>query len=295
MSTFTRLSKTLKASEEILFDNTSRFVFFSDCHRGDKSRADDFAPNRDIYTSALDFYYGRGFTYIEIGDGDELWENDRFSTLLQTHRDVYLLMRKFHMENRFYMILGNHDIVKSSRKFVERNLYKYYNSSTDEFEPLFPEIKIHEGLILKHKDTQNKIFVVHGHQGDLLNDRLWPLSRFLVRYVWRHIELFHYRNPLSPARNASRLNIVEDNIFGWVKNTNRMVITGHTHRHAFARPGAVPYFNDGCCVYNGYITGIEIQNGEIMLVKWSSSLDISGRTSVEREVLAGPKKISDFN
>ena len=35
-----------------------------------------------------------------------------------------------------------------------------------------------------------------------------------------------------------------------------------------AEPGYIPLFNDGSCVHPRSITGIEIQNGSIALVKW---------------------------
>jgi len=294
MSTFTRLDRVLNASDEILIDDTSRLVFLSDCHRGDNSKADDFASNSSIYCYALEYYYKRGYTYVEIGDGDELWENDYFSSLLQAHGNVYLQMRKFHQEGRLYMIWGNHDIFKSRSRYVKKNLYEYYDPVTQKSEPLFDNIKVHEGLILRYRDTNHKILIVHGHQGDLLNDCLWPLSRFLVRYIWRHFELLRCRNPISPARNASRTNTIESNIIRWIKANNQIVIAGHTHHAAFARPGEAPYFNDGCCVNNDYITGIEIQNGEIMLVEWYKKLSDRGLPEISRKISAGPEKINAF-
>ena len=52
----------------------SRFVVFSDAHRGDGTGADDFADNSLIYKCALDYYLAAGFTLIELGDAEELWE-----------------------------------------------------------------------------------------------------------------------------------------------------------------------------------------------------------------------------
>lgn len=56
---------------------------FSDCHRGDGSFADDFANNRNIYMHALNQYYKNDFQYIELGDGDELWENLFFKDIIE--------------------------------------------------------------------------------------------------------------------------------------------------------------------------------------------------------------------
>lgn len=294
MSTFTRLTHTFKSADEICFDNTSKFIFFSDCHRGDKSKIDDFARNSAIYRAALDYYYAHGYTYIEIGDGDELWENDRFSTLLNAHKEVYLLIQKFHREGRFYMIWGNHDIFKKSSRFVQRRLFKYYNPQTHKFEPLFDGIKVRNGLILRYSGTPHRLFIVHGHQGDTLNDYFWPLSRFIVRYVWRHIEYLRHRNPLSPARSALRMNAVERNLIRWIKINNQLVIAGHTHHPAFPMPGEILYFNSGCCIYPDHITGIEIKDDEIMLVKWSQKSRGNNPPVLTRDIIAGPEKIQSF-
>ncbi|MBN1262191.1 MAG: serine/threonine protein phosphatase, partial [Anaerolineae bacterium] len=74
MSTSSRLSGVLASAPEIPFTDDDRFIFFSDCHRGDNSWADDSAHNQSLMFHALQHYYREGFTYIEVGDGDELWE-----------------------------------------------------------------------------------------------------------------------------------------------------------------------------------------------------------------------------
>ena len=47
----------------------------SDCHGGNGGHGDDFAHNRIIFIHSLSWYREEGFTYIEVGDGEELWEN----------------------------------------------------------------------------------------------------------------------------------------------------------------------------------------------------------------------------
>lgn len=288
------LIQVYKNANEILFDDTSRFIFFSDCHRGDGSESDDFAINKAIYMEALHYYHQHGFTYVEIGDGDELWENRSFSRILKVHADVFLQLRKFNREGRLYMISGNHDIVKRRRSFVEKNLYQYFNDNTQRYEPLLEGIQIRDGLILKHKDTSGKIFVVHGHQDDLLNDRLWPLARFLVRYVWRRLEILGIQDPISPAKNYYRKEKVEENILGWVRSTHQMTIAGHTHRASYPASGSPPYFNTGCCVHPDSVTGVEIQDGLVQLVRWSRIFNIRSRPGIIREVVAGPEKLARF-
>ena len=56
-----RLDNAYKTAKIIEFDDASKFILFSDCHRGDNSFADDFANNRNIYYHALKHYYDNGF------------------------------------------------------------------------------------------------------------------------------------------------------------------------------------------------------------------------------------------
>lgn len=288
------MSQVYKASKEILFDSSSKLIFFSDCHRGDNSWADNFAGNQNLFFHALQHYYRNGFTYIEIGDGDELWENRNFSDIKQGYANIFWLLHQFFREGRFYMVYGNHDMVKGSKKFVKNNLFQYYNEHSKKVEPLFNGIEPYEGLILRHSETGNRIFVVHGHQVDFLNDRLWRLSRFLVRYLWRPLELLGFNDPTSAAKNYSKKGDVEKKIIDWVRSNQQMVIAGHTHRPMFPQPGEPPYFNDGSCVHPRCITGIEIQNGQIALVKWSTQANSSGTLVVTRDILAGPTELTLF-
>lgn len=289
MYTFMRLKQAYFSSEIITFDDNSKLVFFSDCHRGDGSKADSFVKNRDVYLHALNSYYSNDFTYIEVGDGDELWENDRFSALINSHLEVYLLLQKFHMDKRLYMIWGNHDIFKSCKAYVRNTLYRYYNPEMQAYRPLFENIKIHEGLVLKHSSNSYRLFAVHGHQGDILSDVLWPFSCFMIRYFWRFFKMARYRSSLNQIRNRERLRIIEGNMRQWSKSNDLMVIAGHTHNPAFPKPGEIPYFNDGCCVNKGHITCIEIQKGEISLVRWNRN-----ESGILKEVVAGPEMISAY-
>lgn len=294
MYTSKRLTEVYTSSEELMIDNSSKLIFFSDCHRGDNGWSDDFARNSRIFSHALKHYYDRGFTYIEIGDGDELWKNRSFSEIKYAHNEIFLLMKKFYDKGRLYMIYGNHDIVKSSKGFCRKNMAKYLNQDSGNYEPLFEEINVHQGLKLKLANTQNNIFIVHGHQGDFINDRLWPLARFLVRYVWRQLELLGFRQASSPVKSYYKINTIEKNIITWVRSNNQMIIAGHTHRPVFSRPDQPHYFNTGCCVQPYYITGIEIAEGNILLIKWSLKTDSSGSLHIIREVLAGPEKLENF-
>ena len=91
MSSDKRLSNAYKRAKTIAFDDSSKFILFSDCHRGDNSFADEFANNRNIYYHALKHYFNNGFQYCELGDGDELWENLSFEPIFEAHKNIYML------------------------------------------------------------------------------------------------------------------------------------------------------------------------------------------------------------
>ncbi|MGI6776821.1 MAG: metallophosphoesterase [Acetivibrionales bacterium] len=294
--TLERISEVFNSSDQITIDDSSRVVIMSDCHRGDGSWADDFLKNQNIYFTALTHYYNNNYTYIEIGDGDELWKNKKLSEIIQQHSDAYWLMSKFFNKGRLYLIYGNHDIDKKNSDFVKKNLYQYYYEREKTFIPLFKNIKLHEGLILKHSETNGKIFLIHGHQADNFNGRLWKMSRFLVRNLWRPLSSFGIKDPTSAAKNHVKKETIEKILTAWVIREKNMLIAGHTHRPMFPEPGKPPYFNDGSCVHPRCITAIEISDGYIMLVKWSVKVmpKTNGRLFVSREVLAGPELLKNY-
>jgi UDP-2,3-diacylglucosamine pyrophosphatase LpxH len=294
MNEFKRLSEVFESSEEIFFDDSSKFIFMSDCHRGDGSWADSFRKNRNNYYAALTHYYNNNYTYIELGDGDELWENDEMNEIISQHGDVFILLSKFVDEDRLHFIYGNHDMIKKKFGSNKNSNLRYFDESDRRNIHLFEHIKVHEGLVLRHSETGDKIFLVHGHQMDFLNDRLWWLSRFLVRYLWRPLELLGVNDPTSTSRNYHKKASIEWKLMEWVKRNKHMLIAGHTHRPVFPEPGQVPYFNDGSCVHPNGITGIEITEGWITLVRWSTKTREDGTLYVGREELKEPRKLKDY-
>ena len=85
MFTKTRLTEAYEGAQVEYFDETTKYVFISDQHRGDGSLSDEFARNRNIFQFAIDTYYRNGFTYVEAGDGDELWEYQDFTYIKNAH------------------------------------------------------------------------------------------------------------------------------------------------------------------------------------------------------------------
>ena len=295
MSSQSRLSHAFKNAKKVSFDDSSKLILFSDCHRGDNSFADDFARNKNIYFHALKHYYNEGFTYFELGDGDELWENLSFTEIFQAHRNVYELFMLFHQENRFHLIWGNHDMVYRNPDSVKKYLHSYFDRKTNETKPLLPNLKVEEAIVLEHNKTKQQLFLTHGHQADFMNYVVWRFHRFMVRILWRPLQVIGIYDPTSPAKNYNETIKLERRVKTWIQQTGKLItIIGHTHRPRFPEQGQIPFFNTGSCVHPRAITGIEITNGQLSLIKWQTSTTEDGTLRIIRVLLEGPCDISDF-
>ena len=291
-----RLSQVFEGSMRIPFTNEDRIVFFSDLHRGNNSWADEFARNQNIYSYALRHYYDAGFTYVEVGDGDELLKFKDIRTIRIAHEHIYLMLQKFHQRDRFYYIFGNHDMDYRNPIMVA-TLLNHYFSWIDENkdEILFDDFQVYEGLVFQHLESGVDLFVVHGHQGELFNDRLHWLSRIFLRGLWRPLQLMGLQDPTSVAQNAYARNKVELQLMNWVAKHNQPMICGHTHQERFPINSDPPYFNIGSCVHPRWITCVEIENGEISLVRWRIKTRENGTLFIKRTVLQGPTALAAFS
>lgn len=271
--------------------DTSRIVMMSDCHRGSGSWADDFAKNQNVCYAALKAYNRLKYTYIELGDGDELWKNKNFSDISAIHSDIFKLLTQFYRENRIFLLYGNHDIEK---KYKANLMSTYYDMPKKKKVPLFPNAAVCEGILLKYDMQDHEMLLLHGHQADFFNDTLWRLARFLVRYIWKPFELIGLNDPTSAAKNNKVKEKIEKRLMNWAEENNTAVVAGHTHRPVFPEPAEGKYFNDGSCVHPWSITALEIYSGEISLVKWRQKTKEDGTVYIGKDVIAGPNRLRDY-
>lgn len=270
MSSDARITKAFENALALPLNSCSKYILFSDCHRGTGSANDNFLKNEFLYLAALNYYFQRNFTYLELGDGDELWENRSIRRIKEAHQRTFELLSRYYANGRMYAVHGNHDIVKQNPKYLKKHFHSYFCSQRMCEFPLFPDITFYSGIILQDSLRKKDIYLTHGHQSDLLNSTLWPLSRFLVRYVWKPLERLGIPDPTSAAKNNKRKKESEQVLADWARKNRHILIAGHTH-HPMTGSASSPYFNTGSCVSPDSITGIEIEDRRITLVKWSIS------------------------
>jgi predicted phosphodiesterase len=271
-----------------------KFIIFSDHHKGNRDHGDDFANNEPNYLAALDYYLQNNFTYINLGDSEELW---KYTPEQVISKNIVSLRAeaKFHEQGKYHKTFGNHDTIWKNKLDVDIRFKEIFTLP----------LPVWEGILLKTKinDRSLSVYLTHGHQGDKLSDNN-TLSTWLVAHIWRPVQRYLQINVNTPAKDyrlRDRHNII---MHDWSsQRKSLLLITGHTHKPVFAsgkysdhennnidkavtgqkklklKPS---YFNSGCCCYNdGDITGIEIAGDKISLVKWHLEKNKSNRMILE--------------
>lgn len=298
MSYYSRISKAFINAPVLKINSDSRYVLISDCHRGNGTANDNFLRNQNLYFAAIQHYYRNNFTYIELGDGDELWENRSMEQILEIHSNIFWFLNKYYKKKRLYMLYGNHDIVKKNKHYIKKDISKAYINhpylSDPEYLSMLTEIEFYSGLILFDNKSKKEICLTHGHQANLLDSVFWRLARFLVRYFWKPLELAGINDPTSAAKNNTQKKRTEMRLTNWAISEDKLLITGHTHRPMLGNIDS-PYFNTGSCVHPRCITAIEIQHRCFYLVKWTLNIHSDRTLYVGREVLAPPVCIDEYS
>ena len=192
----------------------TKIIVMSDMHRGDGSGADDFAHNSLLYKCALGYYYKQGFTYIELGDAEELWENRAFDQIYITHTSIYDRIKDFHDPNpektRYIKIWGNHDVEWRTEQYRKNWL-----------SGLFPGIQIYEAVVLNED-----ILLWHGHQADpTCRGTGGAFSKFFVRNFWPAMQKCGFKDPTRAANNPGRSNEIDKTLNNWVTDNRKGINT----------------------------------------------------------------------
>jgi predicted phosphodiesterase len=308
---------------------SGRFIIFSDQHKGAGDSSDDFFTNQENYSAALDYYLKENFTYINLGDCEELWEN-KPEPVLELYKNILAQEAAFVKQDRYFKIFGNHDLLWFDPLAVKKYL-----------DPIFGKtVKVLEGLVLQTRiaGKELSIFLTHGHQGDKVADNN-AFSKWFVGRIWVPIQRWLELNVNTPAKDFHLTDAHNRLMYLWtMRFKNLLLVTGHTHKPVFesldhiqrlnqqlskaqnqgdeneaaALRGEIEkrileyggnpqkltswihptYYNSGCCCFNdGDITGIEIADGNIRLIKWTSKNGSPQRVVSEQsdleKVLAG--------
>jgi UDP-2,3-diacylglucosamine pyrophosphatase LpxH len=299
--------------------NNGKFIIFSDQHKGGRNGADDFVLAEANYLAALDHYEKNSYSLICLGDSEELWENT-LGKVKDSYPKTFEAERKFVEKKAFVKILGNHDLYWGNDPFAWWQLKAIYKEDVKVYEGVVLSVNIgtrplrifcthgHQGDAQSDGNWFSKFFVA----------RIWaPLQAYLrinpntaayntekktlhneIMYEWSaqqkdtllitghthqpvftsltHIERLY--KELQKARLNNDLTVVveiEKEIRKREKEFSAVSVDYLTMKPS--------YFNSGCCCFvDGDITGIEIADGDIRLIKWTLENESPQRQVLEQ-------------
>lgn len=301
---------------------THRFIIFSDHHKGRKNGADDFMLAEKNYLAALQHYNTESYHLICLGDCEELWENTLLQVMKHNQASIDE-EKKFVRRNSFTKIIGNHDLDWGIDPLAQVYLKKIYEAPIEALDGVILETTIdqktleifcthgHQGDLQSDGNWFSKFFVT----------KIWaPLQAYLrinpnTPAYDQQLKTTHNRMMYEWSMQQSDLVLITGHthqpVFGSLTHYERLQ---WNHRRAlyeqnpewaraledemrWRRVDQIPafedysnfrpvYFNCGCCCFSdGDITGIEIAEGCIRLIKWEEQHSRPGRIVLQETKL----------
>jgi predicted phosphodiesterase len=274
-----------------------RIAILSDHHRGTGDHADDFRACEHAYSAALGYYLAAGYRLFLLGDVEELWENWRPKKIFERYAYVYGLEHKFADTGRLERFWGNHDLRWQKDDEIQsqigtaqmrealmlsvgerRIFFVHGHQGTDT--GLIPQLAVRfPWRFLQAKFGASATTPSHDHELRSQHDTAmfeWARQQRgrIVIAGHTHRPVFSSSVPDPPiARTVPELEAE-------LKQTNDPALAAELEyartlerRKQTAVDLKPPcYFNTGCCSFpDGDITGLELADGEIRLVRWPAN------------------------
>jgi predicted phosphodiesterase len=307
-----------KLGPVIEFDaKKDKFIILSDQHKGARDGADIFAKAEGNYLAALDHYNEQKFFYINIGDSEELWEN-LIITIKRHNKKTFEKEKHFLKRKAFIKIFGNHDLYWDNDPLAQVNLIDIYGEAVKIYEGVILKTRLkdkpfeiymthgHQGDLQSDGNWFSKWFVSDiwapfqaylqiNPNTPSTNDTLKTLHNEIM-YQWsskrknRVLITGHTHQPVF--RSLTELEILYEKLdkAKAENKTNDVAAIDRQINELHLKSKKQPsfkgildtYFNSGCCCFDdGDITGIEIEDECIRLIKWQ----YNGKKASERVVL----------
>lgn len=254
-----------------------KYVIFSDMHRGVGDYADECYKNRDIIIRAYQNYLDNGFTLIENGDCEELYENRSEKQIWATYKPIYRILEEFNNNNKLIIVTGNHDAKrKDTVEIID------WGSNTTDICFQYKNI----GDYCEIKVGNHKIRIEHGHRMSKLF-HFPKLECWLVRNLWRPINKYGITDKMYQAYSPiSTLSKDEDKLNSFFKKMGYTdLIIGHTHQSKFSPVDG--FYNIGSAIHPSFVQCIEVIENDnsviFKLCKWYKDVDDAGHVMFLRD------------
>jgi predicted phosphodiesterase len=282
-----------------------KFIILSDQHKGARDGADVFAKAEKNYLAALEYYYKEHFFYINLGDSEELWEN-LFVTVKRHNKATFEQEKKFIVRKSFIKIFGNHDLYWDNDPLAAVSLQSIYGQNIEIYEGVVLKTSVndkipieiymthgHQGDLQSDGNWFSKWFVsdiwgpfqayLRINPNTPANNNELKSDHNRMMYEWsskrENIILITGHTHQPVFRSLTQLEILYEKL-DHAKLAKKDTEAAGLQRKIDAlhlKPSRPPdfkgyldtYFNSGCCCFDdGDITGIELSDGCIRLVKW---------------------------
>nr|WP_145854417.1 metallophosphoesterase [Pedobacter suwonensis] len=311
----------------LIFEVTDdhKFIIFSDQHKGARDDADDFTLAEKNYLKALQYYNEQNFHYINLGDSEELWEN-LLESVIKHNKETFEAEKAFIAKNQFTKIFGNHDLYWDNDPLAGFNLNRLYGAAIRIYEGAILRMPVkngkldiflthgHQGDLQSDGNWFSKWFVstiwaplqsylqinlntpAYDNQLKTVHNTLmynWAITKRNMALITGHTHQPVFASLTHLERIYMKLKKAKDE-----KNTSDIAFLNAELHKRIKEGDQAPifgkykpvYFNSGCCCFSdGDITGIEIADGLIRLIKWSYHTNI-----VPERIILEEMKINDL-
>ena len=297
----------------------NKFILLSDVHKGNRKSRDEFRHSENNYLTALDYYNDQGAYYINLGDSEEFWKFNIFS-IMQHNKKTFEAEKKFIERNAFFKIYGNHDLFWKIDPFAKMYLREIYDKAINIYGGIVVRVNYENGKYIdvfcthghqgdrRSDGSKFSIWFVAYIWGPLqsfldinintpavvnsektLHNRLmyeWSQQQKNLILVTGHTHqpIFHsyshikvLKEQLEEAKKEGDKDLIHE-LEDKIERHPSQCTLGDAELPQY-RP---TYFNAGCCCFNdNSISGIEIADGKVRLVRWVEEEGVSQREVLE--------------
>lgn len=302
-----KLDALYQRSGRIKCSKKRRYIIFSDFHLGTGGRRDDFSGNaRQVLTLLKEYYYPKGYSLILNGDVEEL-QKHRAEKVFTQWKELYRIFDIFKEEGRLYKIWGNHDQELLGREFhhgcnkglleslilefPQGDVFVYHGHQASAYKGI---LNFMIGLALRYFVNPLGVKNIVRDYGNMkahnTEKRVYEFSRRkgIVSIIGHtHRPLFEAMSDIdiimASIENLIREYIRKDSVHKAAIEREICMYKAELQKKLadesmegaigsiYNREMIIPViFNSGCMISKKMINGIEILDGRISLIRWTS-------------------------
>lgn len=307
------LTNACEGATRLDLERTVPLIIFSDHHKGARDGADDFQRSERTYNAALTYYRALDYHLVELGDVEELWENGfdevvsnyattlalaaefqkagRYHRVFGNHDLVWKNGGKFKQRMAaVHAAYASVEPVEAIRLVVDDDelsgeiflLHGHQGTADSDRNAKLSQFLVRHGwrplqaLLARPWNTPSVDWALRGEHA--LHMSTWASERNRVLIAGHtHMPVFYGNAPVPATPSAPGAEGGDARVSQALVAARQAWVDADKVRlqhQASFKLDTPCYFNTGCCSFgDGDITGIELAENEIRLVRWPCSVD----------------------